>query len=156
MPQTIDLVSDEPLDATQVAYFCERFRSQVYYAIVETFRKEVEEGNLTQATLSRRLNKDPAIVSKWFSGPRNFQLDSISEVLLAMGAEPELRVNLLREPILTPNYAHPLVEELAGNYPEPKIVSITSTETPRGGIIRSTPTGSRQENSAFFTTRQPQ
>lgn len=113
MPQTLDLVGDEPLDSIQLAYFSQRFRAQVYYAIAGAFRSEVEAGRISQAVLSRRLDKDPSIVSRWFSGPKNLELDTVSEMLLALGAEPQLSVKFFRDNRTAPNDAHPLINELA-------------------------------------------
>ena len=113
MPQTLDSVGDEPLDSLQLAYFSQRFRAQVYYAIAEAFRSEVEAGRVSQAALSRRLDKDPSIISRWFSGPKNLELDTVSEMLLALGAEPRLNVHFFRDNRSAPNDAHPLINELS-------------------------------------------
>ena len=111
-PQTINLIGDEQLNPIQVAYFSQQFRGQVYYAIAKAFYEEVGAGNISQAILGRRLNKDRATVSKWFSGPRNLTLDTVSEMLLAMGAEPRVEVCFFRDQGAGPNQAHPLLDEL--------------------------------------------
>lgn len=43
------------------------------------------------------LEKDPAQITRWLSAPSNFELDTLSDILLALGAEMEHRIVAIEE-----------------------------------------------------------
>jgi len=63
------------------AYLRARFRHRVYTLIIGLFKKSA----LSQADLARRLGYDPAQLSRLLSGPGNLTLDTISDILFAIG-----------------------------------------------------------------------
>ncbi len=112
-PQTPSSSNEEPISAGNIAYYCERLRNRVFEDVVEAFAQEAEAGRITKASLARKLGKGPEQITRWFSGPSNWTLDTIGTLLLALDAELETNVVFLRDrsPV---NYAHPLVEHLIG------------------------------------------
>ena len=100
-------LSDEPLPEYALAYYSERLRNRIFSAVLEAFVHESEQGNITKALLARRIGKEPAQVSRWFSGPSNWTLDTISLLLLGIGAELDPTVAFFADRA-KPNYAHPV------------------------------------------------
>jgi DNA-binding phage protein len=99
--------SNEPLRPFQISYFGERYRNRLHTEILKLFQKAQQERGLTKADLSRRLNKRPEQITRWLSAPGNWTLDTVSELMLAMGYEPQVGSQLLSENA-TSNYFHPL------------------------------------------------
>ena len=75
-------ISDE-----DIYYFRERTRNRCYSAVISAFSKMVEKEGLTKREMAIRLGKEPAQLTRWLSGPSNWTLDTVSDLLLAMGAE---------------------------------------------------------------------
>lgn len=70
-----------------IVYFRTRCRNRFYQAVVAYFAEQAEHKGLTQAELAKLLGKDAAQINRWLSGPGNWTLDTISDLLLAMNAE---------------------------------------------------------------------
>lgn len=79
--------SSEKIELENLAYYRERNRNKVYAAVVALFSRLVETQNITKREIAYRLSKEPAQITRWFSGPSNWTLDTVSDLLLAMGAE---------------------------------------------------------------------
>lgn len=90
------------------AYYQQRQRNRVFAAIVELFAEEAEKGRITKKSLADMLGKDPSQITRWLSVPSNLELDTISDILLAMDAEMDYRVVRLAERPRA-NYVHPLI-----------------------------------------------
>jgi hypothetical protein len=67
-------------------YFQERFRGRIFDFVIASFTRERQRG-LTKATLARRIGKSPEVVNRWLAAPSNLTIDSISDLLLGIGAE---------------------------------------------------------------------
>lgn len=76
-------------------YFRQRQKNKVFQSVAAFFAKQAEERGLTKKELARLLDKDPAQITRWLSGPGNWELDTISDLLLAMGAEMDFDVTSL-------------------------------------------------------------
>lgn len=114
-PQIQSSLSEEPIPAGDVSYYCERLRNRVFEDVMRAFAQEAAAGRITKAALARKLGKRPEQITRWFSGPSNWTLDTIGTLLLALDAELESKVVFLRDR-LPVNYAHPLVESLVGEH----------------------------------------
>jgi transcriptional regulator with XRE-family HTH domain len=84
-------ISDE-----DIVYFRERNRNRVYSAVVGMFSKLVEQENLTKREIALRLGKQPSQITRWLSGPNNWTLDTVSDLLIAMGAELQHATSMVR------------------------------------------------------------
>jgi hypothetical protein len=62
-----------------LGYIRARNRLRAYNLVIREFKKS----GLTQADLARRLGKAPEIVSRLLSRPRNWELDTFSDLLFA-------------------------------------------------------------------------
>ena len=99
-----NLSSNEPITIGQFAYFRGRFRNRLHQIILDAFLKKKETG-MTKAMLARRMGKQPEQVTRWLAGPGNLRLDTVSDLLLAMGCELKFDAGSIDE--FTPaNWAH--------------------------------------------------
>lgn len=95
------------LSRREIAYYRRRQQNRLFAQIAQFFSEEAEAGRITRKGIADKLDKDPAQVTRWLSGPANFELDTISDWLLTMGAEMD--TNIVRfVDRAKPNFAHPL------------------------------------------------
>ena len=96
------------LSAGDIAYFRQRQSNHVYEAVYREFQKS----GMSKADVSRRLNKKPEQITRWLSGPGNWTLDTVSDLLLAVGSEMTFTViSVTSQPIQ--NYVHPLAQTVS-------------------------------------------
>jgi helix-turn-helix protein len=105
-PLTASTSDQTQLRAGDIAYYRERQRNRVFEAVWAEFVNQAETAGLTKKMLAERLGKHPSQITRWFSGPANWELDTISDLFLAMNCEMTIGCSsLLNWP--TPNYVHP-------------------------------------------------
>jgi len=91
----------------ETAYYRRRQQNRLFSKLADFFAGEAKGGRISRKEIARKLGKDPAQITRWLSSPSNFELDTISDLLLAMGAELDLNiVRFVDRP--KPNFAHPL------------------------------------------------
>jgi hypothetical protein len=94
---------DERIPVGTLGYFEARNRNRLYEVVLNEFLRS----GISQATLARRLGKNPDVVCRWLGAPGNWTLDTVTDLLFAIsGAEPEYR---LAYPLdgATRNYSEP-------------------------------------------------
>jgi hypothetical protein len=84
------IYSDKPLTPFQTEYFGARYRNRLHSEVLRLFTLENKRRGLTRADLAKRLGKRPEQVTRWLSAPGNWTLDTVSNLMLAMGYEPEV------------------------------------------------------------------
>jgi len=95
-----------------IAFFRQRLKNRIFSAIAEFFAEEAAAGRTTKKQIASFLDRDPSQITRWLTTPSNMTLDTVSDLLLALDAEPG---NFVIERLSTkrkPNYAHPLVAEI--------------------------------------------
>ncbi len=90
-------LSKEEIPLKDIYYFRQRFKNKIYQSTLAYFVEMAKERNLTKKDIARLLNKDPAQITRWFSGPNNWTLDTISDLLLSMDAELKYEIVSLHE-----------------------------------------------------------
>lgn len=75
-----------------MGYFRGRLQNRLYDLVVREFLKQEAEGRLTKAEVARRIGRRPEVISRWLGAPGNWTLDTVSDLMLAMGAELEFSV----------------------------------------------------------------
>jgi len=80
------------ISSRNIYFFRQRQKNKVFQSVIAYFAKRAELEGLTKKELAKRLGKNPSQITRWFSGPGNWTLDTISDLLLAMDAEMEHRV----------------------------------------------------------------
>lgn len=74
-----------------VFYYRQRFKNRVFEAVIRRFAKAAKAG-MTKRDLAAKLGREPAQVTRWLAGPGNWTLDTVSDLLLALGAELDVSV----------------------------------------------------------------
>ncbi len=84
MKSTLD---DKKIPSKNIFFFRQRLKNKIFQSTLAYFAGVAKERNLTKKDIANLLDKDPAQITRWFSGPNNWTLDTISDLLLAMDAE---------------------------------------------------------------------
>ena len=82
----------------EIYYYRQRQKNRIFQSVVAFFAERAERYGLTKSAIADSLGKDRAQVTRWLSGPGNWELDTISDLLLAMGAEMDHNIVSLNEP----------------------------------------------------------
>jgi transcriptional regulator with XRE-family HTH domain len=94
-----------------VFYYRQRQKNRVIEELASFFADEAERTGITKKDIADRLGKDPAQISRWLAGPSNLTLDTISDLLLVLGAEMDQRIVKFSDREI-PNYEHPMIGKL--------------------------------------------
>lgn len=105
MGNTLEIL---PLRDREVFYFRQRNKNRVFEKIITLFVEEAERRGVTKKQIADLLKKDTALITRWLSGPNNLTLDTISDILLALGAEMDYHA-VRFDDRQTQNYFHPLM-----------------------------------------------
>lgn len=106
--------SNTEIEPRDVAYYRRRQQNRVFSALVAFFAEESEKGNISKKEIAAALDRDPAQITRWLSAPSNLQLDTISDILLAMGAEMDHAIVRFADRPKA-NYAHPMLTRYLKN-----------------------------------------
>jgi plasmid maintenance system antidote protein VapI len=87
-----DILEGHPIPAGTLEYFRARLRSKFHQLVLDEFLRQEDSSGLTKAELARRIGKGAHQVNRWLGAPGNWTLQTVSDLLLAMGSEPEFAV----------------------------------------------------------------
>jgi hypothetical protein len=82
-------ISEGEIQQYWVSYFREHYRGLVHDQILEAFDAWKRQGN-NRATLAKKLGRRPEQVTRWLAAPSNFEIDTVSDIALAMGCLPTI------------------------------------------------------------------
>ncbi len=88
-----------------------RNQNRLHAALAGFFAEEAEAGRITKKQLADLIERNPAQITRWLTDPSNYEADTISDLLLAMGAEMDYRVCRFSERAAQ-NYLHPMVRQI--------------------------------------------
>lgn len=108
--------SVNPLTQNDIAYFQQRQRNRVFQEVLRHFANCAANEHITKKHLAEKLGKDPSQITRWFAGPTNWTLDTISDLLLAMDAEMDFTIVPFTERQVS-NYFHPVMSEATSFHP---------------------------------------
>ncbi len=89
-PKLTETLSKEPLRPRTLAYYRVRLRNRYHELVWRLFQLQQAERGFTQRMLAERIGRRPEVVNRWLGAPGNWTLDTVSDLLLAMGTEPEI------------------------------------------------------------------
>jgi len=92
-------------------YSRQRQRNRVFTAVVSFFAEKAEEQGISKKDVASALKRDPSQITRWLAQPSNLTLDTISDILLALDAEMDVRIVKFRDRHLA-NYMHPLAAQI--------------------------------------------
>ncbi len=87
-PFLSEILSGERIPEQKLGYFRARLSNRMHDLILSTFLELEKRNEISRADIARRLNREPAQISRWLGAPGNWTLDTVSDLLLSMGHEP--------------------------------------------------------------------
>jgi hypothetical protein len=124
---------DKPISAADLGYERERLRNHIHQDVLRLFDDVAQKHGINRAIMARRLRKTPSQITRWLGAPGNWTVDTISDLMLAMGLDP--LVLFQSRPVDAPsNHVHRLAARFAS-------LDAKTSEPPRtavGGSIFAT------------------
>ncbi|HLQ24780.1 MAG TPA: hypothetical protein VK138_02755 [Acidiferrobacterales bacterium] len=74
------------LSQKALGYFQARLKNRLHQLVIGEFIKQEKSGT-TKADIARRIGKRPEQITRLLGAPGNWTLDTVSDLLLAMGSE---------------------------------------------------------------------
>ena len=94
-----------------IFYYRQRSKNRLFEALTAFFAEEAERRGITKRDIAECLRRDPALITRWFSSPSNLTSDTISDLLLSLGAEMDYTVARFADRP-QPNEMHPLIARI--------------------------------------------
>jgi transcriptional regulator with XRE-family HTH domain len=91
----------------QASYFEQRFRNRIYEGVVHALENECKAKKWKRKDLAERTGRKESQISRWLSGPGNWTLDTVSDLLFAIDAELDFKVTGFKDKKKKNEY-HPL------------------------------------------------
>lgn|SRR5262249_7077432 len=107
-----------------IFYYRQRSKNRLFEALTSFFAEEAERRGITKRDIAECLHRDPALITRWLTAPSNLTLDTISDLLLSLGAEMDYVVAKF-EDRPQPNEMHPLIARLL------RVVTVEHKEQPK-------------------------
>ncbi|MGE6697555.1 helix-turn-helix domain-containing protein [Hyphomonas sp. NPDC076900] len=92
-----EVLAETPISEGNKIYFQERLKSRLHEILVNTFQTAEQQGTITKTELARKLGKRPEQISRWLNSSSNMQLNTLSDMLLGLGYEPDISVRELSD-----------------------------------------------------------
>lgn len=84
-----DLVDEKcQIKQQYLAYFAARSQNDAHELVLSCYQ-ELRDSGLTRRDIAARLNKKPEQVTRWLGSPGNWTLETLSNLLLALGHVPD-------------------------------------------------------------------
>ena len=128
-------IINDAIPAKEIAYYNRRLQNLVFQAVITAFSNEVKAGRITRSALAKRTGASRSQITRWFAHPSNWTLDTISTLLIGMGAELESKVIFLQDRAAEYDIS-PVFEQLSatGNIENVNIANIAVRDYPHEAI----------------------
>lgn len=134
-----------PVSDRDLFYYRQRSKNRLFEAITAFYAEEAESREINKKDVADCLKRDPSQITRWLSGPSNLTNDSISDLLLSLGAEMDYRIVRFRDRSRA-NEMHPLIQrtmprDVVPSGVPPEAIKTKSSGTTQGElkIIRTEP-----------------
>src|SRR5690348_2116197 len=87
--QLTNALSSEVLPKYWRSYFREYSRGMLHDQLLEMFESWKSQG-FSRADLARKVDRRPEQITRWLAAPSNLEIDTISDMALAMGCVPKI------------------------------------------------------------------
>lgn len=84
--------ADSPIPAGVLAYFRARLTNRIHELVLSEFSAQELQGKTSRARLARLIRRKPEQITRWLGSPGNWTIDTLSDLLLGIGLEPEISV----------------------------------------------------------------
>lgn len=117
----------------KAAAFAARNRNHAYDAVINALELAAQAKGMTRRDIADAIGRKPSQVSAWLSGPSNWTLDTVSDLLWAVGATMDYSVTF-NEDRPKENIYHPAaVAHVAGMPTQtltlPQVTSVSAVYT---------------------------
>jgi transcriptional regulator with XRE-family HTH domain len=106
-----------PVSERDIHYYRQRAKNRIFEALTSYFAEEAERMGVTKRDIAECLHRDPAQITRWLSSPSNLTIDTISDLLLSLGAELDYTVCKFSERAQS-NEIHALIARLTATTPK--------------------------------------
>lgn len=127
----------KPIPPEVLAYFCRRVRLEFHKEVVGKWH-QLE--TMTQKDLADRLGKRPEVISRLLGAPGNWELDTVTMLLVAMRALPFLRIENITNLLNQDNVLHETVSGVLEQVSLNRDRSKDANTAPMGGLVPANPT----------------
>lgn len=79
----------KPLTQREIFYFRQRQKQRIFQLVMA----HLAERGVTKGEIAILIGRNKSQVTRWFKGPGNWTFDTLSDLLLAMGAEMNFSVD---------------------------------------------------------------
>ncbi len=94
-----EILEGDRIPIGKLSYFRTQLRYDLHEVVLREFLRQEDKGELTQADLARRIHRKPSQVSKLLGAPGNWTVNTVSDLLLGMKAQPVITVISLEDRI---------------------------------------------------------
>lgn len=92
-----DILGAERIPIGKLAYFRARLSNKIHELVLLEFARLERENKITKAELARKIGRKPEQVTRWLGAAGNWEIETLSDLLLGMGCEPSLSLTRLAE-----------------------------------------------------------
>jgi len=134
-----EVVESDVLSRRTLAYFQERLLNHIYELVMREFSRKKEKSGFTQTQLAKRIRKDAGQLNRLLHSPGNWTLETLSDLLIGLGAEPAVTISRFEEQTSVEHRAPDWTKQspLQLNYSEKGGKDADTVEGPRFGASNS-------------------
>jgi plasmid maintenance system antidote protein VapI len=129
-----EILEGERIPVGKLEYFRARLQSRLHQLVLAEFLRQED---LHQAELARRIGRKPEAVNRLLGAPGNWTLNTVSDLLLGMGTEPELAIEHLSS-MTAQDTGNNLIEGMRTGQ---SANTVPISQSPRQGHIEVRPLG---------------
>jgi hypothetical protein len=94
-----EILEGKPIPVGKMSYFRTQLRYDLHDAVLREFLRQEDKGQINQADLARRIHRKPSQISKLLGAPGNWTINTVSDLLLGMKAQPVISVMSIEDRI---------------------------------------------------------